>query len=242
MSSSPSFLRQPRTWVIAVVALAVVIGGGLAVINAIQGDDAERLSFEDIPSTTPDTDASSTTADAGSTSDGLDGTWEVAEGTQAGYLVPETLFGNSVVAGGRTPDVTGSLVLAGTTITSTEITVDMTTVTSDRSQRDGQFHGRIMSTDQFPEAIFELTEPIELGSLPEDGAEVTAPVTGELTLRGVTNAVTFEVKATRTGDQIAVLGTIPVNFDDYEIPDASGGPAQVGREGEVDLLLVFSKA
>jgi hypothetical protein len=53
--------------------------------------------------------------------------------------------------------------------------------------------------------------------------------------------VAFELTAKRTGSRIAVNGAIPVNFDDYEIPDASGGPASVGRNGEVELLLVFAK-
>ena len=44
----------------------------------------------------------------------------------------------------------------------------------------------------------------------------------------------------RKGGQIVVNGSIPVAFDDYDIPDASGGPATVGRNGELELLLVFA--
>ena len=36
-------------------------------------------------------------------------------------------------------------------------------------------------------------------------------------------------------------GSIRVDFDDFEIPDASGGPAKVGRDGELELLLVFTR-
>jgi hypothetical protein len=38
-----------------------------------------------------------------------------------------------------------------------------------------------------------------------------------------------------------INGSIPIAFDDYEIPDASGGPASVGRDGEIELLLVFTR-
>jgi polyisoprenoid-binding protein YceI len=249
MSGTPSFLRRRRTWVIAAVAVVVVFIGGWIAINAIQGDAPERLSFEDLPTSTTSTstaEATSTTAAASTTggstaSSGVDGTWKVASGSQAGYRVKEVLFGQDAEAVGRTEDVTGTMVISGTKVTTTKVTVDMTTVASDRSQRDGQFRGRIMSTDQFPTATFELTSPIDLGDLPADGQEVTVEATGTLTLRGVTNMVTFDLKAKRSGAQIAVNGTIPVDFDDYQIPDASGGPASVGRDGEVELLLVFAK-
>jgi polyisoprenoid-binding protein YceI len=226
--------------VIVAIAVAVVLVGGWIAIDAIQGDAPERLSFEDLPTTTS-VPAATDPAGGGTTGDGVAGEWTITEGSQAGYRVKEVLFGQDAEAAGRTEDVTGSMTIAGTTVATAEVTVDMTTVASDRSQRDGQFRGRIMSTAQFPTATFELTEPIELGALPADGAEITVPATGDLTLRGVTNRVAFELKAKRSGGQIAVNGTIPVDFDDYEIPDASGGPASVGREGEIELLLLFSR-
>ncbi len=47
----------------------------------------------------------------------------------------------------------------------------MTTVKSDRSQRDGQFQGRIMDTSQFPTGTFTLTSPVELAPVPKDNVE-----------------------------------------------------------------------
>jgi polyisoprenoid-binding protein YceI len=98
-----------------------------------------------------------------------------------------------------------------------------------------------MDTATHPTATFTLTEPIELGSVPADGEEVTHTVTGDLTLRGVTNSVTFELTARRNAATIEANGSIFIDFDDYEIPDASGGPASVGRDGELELLLVFTR-
>jgi polyisoprenoid-binding protein YceI len=253
MSGMPPVLRRPRTWaIVAVVALVVVLGGWFA-IDRIQGDAPERLSFDDLPVTTTTGDAASTTVvgnapttvDAGAggspVATGLDGTWRVAGGSQAGYRVKEVLFGQDAEAVGRTGDVTGTMAISGSTVTTATVTVDMTTVASDRSQRDGQFRGRIMSTDRFPTATFALTSPIALGRLPADGQEITVRATGDLTLRGVTRTATFDLVAKRSGGQIAVNASIPVDFDDYAIPDASGGPASVGRDGEVELLLVFGR-
>ena len=40
---------------------------------------------------------------------------------------------------------------------------------------------------------------------------------------------------------LVVDGDIELNFDDFEIPDASNQVAKVGRTGELELLLVFSR-
>jgi len=61
-----------------------------------------------------------------------------------------------------------------------------------------------------------------------DGLDGTRTVTGDLTLRGVTREVTFDVVVRRTGATFAVNGAIDVHFDDFEIPDASGGPPRWG--------------
>lgn len=248
MSGSFSrLLRQPRTWILAAVGLVVLVFAARFAIHAIQGDPPDRLTLDDAPA------ASTTTAGASATStsaagsgapiptDGVEGVWKIGDGSQAGYRVPESLFGEDAEAVGRTSDVTGTMTVAGTSVTAADITVDMTTVASDRSQRDGQFRGRIMSTSEFPTATFVLTKPIALDSVPTDGVEVSATATGDLTLRGVTRSVTFTLAAKRTGATIAVNGTIPVDFDAFSIPNASGGPASVGRNGEVELLLVFTR-
>lgn len=45
----------------------------------------------------------------------------------------------------------------------------MTTITSDQSRRDDQFHGRILQTLEFPEATFTLTVPLDLGTVQDSG-------------------------------------------------------------------------
>src|SRR5204863_8473221 len=128
-------------------------------------------------------------------------------GSQAGYRVKEVLFGQSAEAVGRTTNVDGALTIAGAKIEAADISVDLASVTSDRSQRDNQFRGRIMSVTRYPTATFKLTQPIDLGTLPADGATVTAPATGELTLHGTKKTVTTDVTAKRTGGTTQVNGT-----------------------------------
>jgi polyisoprenoid-binding protein YceI len=172
----------------------------------------------------------------------LAGTWNVASGSTVGYRADEVLFGQNNTAAGRTNDVTGSITLTETSVTEGEFTVDMTTVESDDDRRDGQFRGNIMNTDEFPTATFTVTEPIDFGKAPADGEKITASATGDLTLRGVTNSVTFDVEARKTGNVIEVAGTIPIVFSDYDIPSPDRSAISVEDNGEMEFLLTFNPA
>jgi polyisoprenoid-binding protein YceI len=229
--------------VVAVVLLVTVVGP-FVYINFIEADPAERLTLDDAlaraTTTTAADGATSTGRDDVGTS-GIDGRWTVTTGSLAQYRAREVLFGQDAEATGSTEEVTGSLTASGTTISAAEVVVDMTTIESDESRRDGQFHGRIMSTASFPTASFVLSSPIDLGSLPADGEQVSVEATGVLTLRGVEQTVTATLEAALQDGLIVVHTTIPIDFDDYDIPDASGGPAQVGRSGEIELDAVFAR-
>ena len=223
------------------IALAVVIAapivGTFLYFNVIRDDPAERLTLDDAPTTG---DATTTSA-GGSSSPGIDGSWALGDGSVVGYRVSEELFGLSAEAVGRSEGVTGALTIDGTTVTDASFEVDMTTFESDESRRDGQFEGRIMEVAQFPTATFSLTEPIELGEEPADGAEIEVEATGDLTLHGVTREVTIPLVARRDGDTFAANGSLTVTFADYDIDDPSGGPASVGSDGELEVLLVFTR-
>ncbi len=186
------------------------------------------------PGTAP---ASTVVAAGGATSQ-----WVATDSSQVGYRVQEVLFGVDTTAVGRTNQVDGSLTIDGTQVTGVDFTVDVASIKSDESRRDSQFRGRVMSADQFPTATFTLTQPIELGVAPTDGAEVTAQATGDLTLRGVTNSVTFDVTAKQDNGLIGVQGSIPVVFNDYGIANPSNGGVTTEDHGLVEFILVFQPA
>ena len=188
-------------------------------------------------STSPATTAPATSAPAA----GADGTRTAAADRILGYRVKESINGFDTEANGRTSAVTGSLTIAGTSATAAQFTVDMTTFKSDEGRRDGQFNGRIMAVDQFPTATFVLTQPIDFGAVPADGS-ITTNATGDLTLRGVTKSVTFELSATYRNGRIAVLGNIPVVFADYGIPNPSIATIVTEDNGLLEFALVFDRA
>jgi polyisoprenoid-binding protein YceI len=220
-----------------VLLVALAIGGPYLYIHVIEGNQPPALSLADVP------DGASPTGGGGSTGPGsIDGTWTVSAGSRAGYRVHETLAGQSTTAVGRTAAVTGSLTIAGKTVTAASFTVQMGSVTSDRSERDDQFHGRIMDVARYPTGRFVLTSPIHLGTLPPVGKAVTVTAVGKLTLHGTTRPVRFTMAAKRSAAEIAVTGDITIEYGDYGIPNPSlGGFVSVGSSGTIEFLLLTTK-
>jgi polyisoprenoid-binding protein YceI len=242
MAAETSTGRRWVRWVVGgvVAVLVVVVGGPFVYIHFIEGKPPPPLSLPSPATTTTQAGAASTvgsTAAPASQAGGVDGTWNVTDGSQAGYRVKETLFGQSNTAVGRTTAITGNIVVQGTSVTSGSFSVDLTKVSSDQSQRDQQFRGRIMSTSRYPTATLTLTAPIQVASVPADGAQTTANATANLTMHGVTKPVTFQVTAQRSGGTIAVSGSIPITFADWNIDNPSGGPAQTEDHGILEFLV-----
>jgi polyisoprenoid-binding protein YceI len=248
-----------------VLIVLVVVAAPFIYIHFIQADPPPSLTFENRdaasttapatsastaagaanPATTATTAPAATNATAGGVAAGaatgsVDGTWTVTTGSEAGYRVKEVLFGQSTEAVGRTSTVTGTMTIANETVTQGSFSVDLRTVTSDESQRDRQFQGPIMHTSQFPMATFELTSPIDLGTLPADKVQVTYQATGKFTLHGTTKSVQIPLTARRNGANIEVSGTIPVVFADYGIANPSNSAAKTEDNGVVEFLVALA--
>ncbi len=244
--ADPSSRRRWGLWIGVgiVVLLAIGVGGPYAYIHLGTSDAPAPLALPNTATSTTVAGQTATTAagaTGGASSSDVTGTWTIADGSTAGYRINETLVGQSAEAVGRTTAVTGTVTIASTQVTAAKITVDLTKVTSDKSQRDGQFQGRIMDTASFPNATFSLTGPIELGAVPADGATVAAKATGDLTIHGVTKPVTLDLSAQRSGSTIKVSGNTTITFADYDINNPSGGPATVGDSGQLEFLLVLAR-
>lgn len=148
------------------------------------------------------------------------GEWVVSsEGeTFVGYRVNEELLNVGVqTAVGRTSAVNGSLAFDGATITVVEIEADVTRLVSDDSRRDRALETRGLETATYPTASFSLTQPIALDAVPAEGDVITVDAVGELTIHGVTREVTIPLEGQRTGGFVVVVGSIGIQFGDYEM-------------------------
>lgn len=173
----------------------------------------------------------------------LDGDWAIdTTASFAGYRVKEELASIGFTeAVGRTSDLAGGLTMAGTSLAAVVVEVDMTTLQSDSSRRDGALGSRGLETDTYPTATFVLSEPIDLGSLPAVGEPVTADAVGDLTLHGVTKSVTIPLEAQLVDETtIVVVGSLEVAFADYGIEAPTGfSVLAIEDPGTLELQVAF---
>ena len=266
-SSRPPFLRN--RWLaigLGAVVVALVAGGAMGFSYLFLREPAPAaVGLSTAPptptspatgeaSTDPSADPNATPAGGSSTiGTALDGTWTVDpsigsfsdfSGSFVGYRVDEELANvGAATAVGRTPDVTGSVTLAGTQITAVEMSADLSTLQSDKSQRDGQLRRQALETGQFPTATFSLTQPIELGSVPADGEVIQATAAGDLTIHGVTKSVEIPLEARLSGNVVTVTGSIDILFADYGISrPTSFAVLSIADHGTMEFQLQFTKS
>src|SRR5438045_6079132 len=207
-------LRDRRILIIGGVAGAALLGAvalGIGYFVVFAGSSPQKLALSS-PSATPSSSASSD-----STPSAAAGSWTVASGSQAGYRVREQLAGLSAPsdAVGRTSSVHGSITIAadGSTysVTAVSITVDVNTLTSDRSMRDQRIHRMGLESDRYPTASFVLSTPITVPADAGNGQAFQISATGKLTLHGVTRTVTIPIDARPSGSQLELAGprTVP---------------------------------
>jgi polyisoprenoid-binding protein YceI len=184
---------------------------------------------------------------------GIDGTWKVDTSIGSfsdfsdsfvGYRVQEELAGfGANTAVGRTPSVSGTMTIAGTTVSDVSIEADLTTLQSDDPRRDGQLSRQGIQTGQFPTASFKLTTPIDLGSVPADGQEISLTAQGQLTLHGQTRDVRIPLKAKLSGSVIVVTGSLEITFADYGIAKPSSfAVLSIADTGTMELQLYFTRS
>jgi polyisoprenoid-binding protein YceI len=218
-----------RRWLVIGLSVLVVlaVGGPFVYIHFVEGKAPAPLALS---------------TQAAPSNGSLDGTWKIASGSVAGYRVKEILFGQDNVAVGRTEAITGSVTVNGTTVESGSFTADLTTVHSDKSRRDRQFQGRIMDTSTYPTAKFELTSPVDMAPLPAPGSPKTVTAKGKLTLHGTTRDVDVTITCRRNGAAAEIVGSIPITFADYGIPNPSFGPITTEDHGALEFSLKLEHA
>jgi polyisoprenoid-binding protein YceI len=251
---------------VLVAAAVVVVAGGAGLWWFLSGDEPPEVDLESaaaVVSTTTTAAESSSDLPPDPTDDGggegdsadasLDGTWTVdtsigsfafeeATSSFVGFRVAEELASiGATEAVGRTPDVSGSLEIEGTTLVAASVEADFTTIVSNDSRRDNRIQGAL-ETSEFPTASFVLTEPVDFGSIPASGESIAVTARGDLTVHGVTNAIEMPLEAQLIDDVIVVVGSTEVVFADYgvEVPSAVIVVSAEDR-GPIELQLFFTR-
>jgi polyisoprenoid-binding protein YceI len=262
-TTRPPFLRN-RWFAIALgaIVIALLVGGAMGFSYlflrepapaAVGLSDASPSPTATAAASSPTASAPAATSSASTTGAGLDGTWSVDpsvgsfsdfSGSFVGYRVEEELATvGAATAVGRTPDVTGSLTLSSAQITAVDMSADLSTLQSDKSQRDGQLRRQALETDQFPTATFSLTQPIDLGAVPTDGVVINATAIGDLTIHDVTKSVEIPVEAQLSDDVVTVTGSLDILFADYSINrPTSFAVLSIADHGTMEFQLKFTKA
>ena len=248
--------RSRLILIAAIAVIAVGIGGFIAYDQVLRGDSAAALTLPTASSDPGATSASGASSAAGASVapaasfDGsVAGTWNVAANSVAGYRVREQLANLPAEsdAVGRTSAVTGSITLetsgSTTTVTAGQISVDTTSIASDKSQRDDRLRREGLQTDTYPTATFKLTKSVVVPAAALAGTASDVTLTGDLTLHGVTKSVDIPAKAQLVNGTIQVAGSITFPLSDYSIvaPNLGGIIVSIADNGTLEFLFNFSK-
>ena len=234
-----------RTLIAAVVAGLLTMGAagvGVAYLVVFAGSSPQELALSSPTPTVSNSSTASASAGIGA------GTWAVSSGSMAGYRVREQLASLSAPsdAVGRTSSISGSVTISqsGTTYTvaAATITVNVNTLTSDRSMRDQRIHQMGLESDRYPTATFVLTTPITLPAEATSGQAVNVSATGQLTIHGVSQTVTIPMQARLNGTQVEIAGSITFPFSQFGMtPPSIGGFVTVQDNATMEFDLKFAQ-
>jgi polyisoprenoid-binding protein YceI len=262
-----------RNRLLAVVGLVVLVGAvGLYVAydQVLRGDSTPALALPSQAAAASSDPSSAATSDpsagadasagaaTGSASGGSGtvtaanavGTWTVGSGSAAGYRVRERLANLPAEsdAVGRTSAVTGTVTLAASgdsvQVTAADLSVDTTSITSDRSQRDNRLRSEGLQTDQYPTATFKLTTPVDVPADAFSGNVVDVTLHGDLTLHGTTKTVDIPAQAQIQGGQLQIQGSLAFPLSDYGMtaPNIGGFIVSIADQGTLEFLVVLDHA
>lgn len=144
-------------------------------------------------------------------------------GNEARYLVREELAGIDFPydAVGKTAAITGSIVLdaKGAVVPGqSKVTVDVSTLKSDRANRDRWLKTDGIETDKYPRVELAITALKGMpAKLPTTG-EFKFELVGNLTVRTVTKPVTWQVTATANNGEFSGTAKTAFKFGDLGMP------------------------
>jgi polyisoprenoid-binding protein YceI len=241
------------------VIVAIAVGGFVVYDQVLRGDSAAALALptastaSSAPTASAATGASgapaASTGTAATSAGDVAGTWNVAANSVAGYRVREQLANLPAEsdAVGRTDKVTGSITIgtsgSTTTLNDASLSVDMTSLASDKTMRDNRLRREGLETDAFPTATFKLTAPVEVPAAALAGTPSDVTLTGDLTVHGVTKSVQIPAKAQLVNGTVSVAGSLSFPLSDFGMtaPNIGGFIVSIADHGTLEFAVNFTK-
>jgi hypothetical protein len=244
-------MTRSRLVLLALVGVALV---GVAAAYFVGRDVPEAVDLDRTIATAPTGGAAADGADGAVAAEDAElvdasGDWVVdtgvapfdsatGSGTWVGYRIDEELSGiGAFTAVGRTPKVSGTVTIDGTTVTAATIDAVLTGLQSDNGSRDS----RIRSLFNGRDARFTLSEPLSFGSIPESGQSIAVSATGLLRIGDIERPVVMEIAATVLQGRLVLAGSTEVVLADFDVTVPSApvvlGVADVATV-ELQLFLI----
>jgi polyisoprenoid-binding protein YceI len=184
-------------------SIAAAIGAAMLVVACGGSATLETPTATPTASTSPSATAAPTTASAVA--------WTVTDKSTATIRVREQLAGVSLPSDAvlTATGAKGSFELNsdGTFASGSKITFDLTTLSSDENQRDNFIKQDTLQVRQFPTAEFVPTKTSGLTLPLAASGTFTFTLTGNMTIKGKTKEVTFDVTAKRDGGDLTATAT-----------------------------------
>jgi hypothetical protein len=174
------------------------------------------------------------------------GGWSVGQGSVAGYRVREKLLrlpaSNDGV--GRTSAITGGFRLtrdpAGLRVEKgMRIDVDVSTLKSDEDRRDDHMRTMAIETDLYPTASFTTTSDIVLPRDMTGGGQAFVTVAGDLTIHGVTRAVSIPLLAQHAVGRIEIVGALSFPWDFFQMKQPNLSYVTVEADPTLEFHVFF---
>jgi polyisoprenoid-binding protein YceI len=141
------------------------------------------------------------------------------DGSRARFRVREQLarLPSPTEAIGTSSDVSGSVGIGpnGIVPEASRITVRLDSLATDQQMRDRFIKMNTLQTQQFPTAEFQATQASGLPwPLPTSG-EMSFQLTGDLTLHGVTQSKTWDIKGQFAPNEVSGSGTTSITLEQF---------------------------
>lgn len=168
--------------------------------------------------------------------------------TTASYSVYENLIfqnkpNNDAI--GTTHSVSGSFKIregSSPLVAGMNIQVDLRTLQSDSSRRDGYIQQNTLQTDSYPYATFVSVSTQGLPASYADGQTIHFQLIGNLTMHGKTNKETFDVQGKVVGNTISGTATSTIYMTDFGIQPPNLANIAIAQNKVVITLAFTAKA